>query len=96
MELNEVDDDVSDEGPTPRVEEDDEDLPPDHAFLEEHTLTAQREDITKRLNPIIPSPWMFIRVQSTNSIFPVSLLLRLSSSFRLDKQIQVEKDATQL
>ena len=47
MELNEVDDDVSDEGPTPRVQEDDEDLPPDHAFSEEHTLTAQREDITK-------------------------------------------------
>ena len=51
----EVDDfDVEDEGPIPREQhEEDDDLPPDHAFLEEHTLTAQRDDIVKGLNPTL-------------------------------------------
>ena len=26
-------------------------------FLEEHTLTAQRDDIAKGLNPVNPTPW---------------------------------------
>ena len=58
VEVDTDDIDVPDEGSTPREqEEDEENLPPDHAFLEEHTLTAQRDDIAKGLTPVNPTPW---------------------------------------
>ena len=58
VEVDTDDTDVPDEGSTPREqEEDEENLPPDHAFLEEHTLTAQRDDIAKGLTPVNPSLW---------------------------------------
>jgi len=51
-----VDLDAVDEGPVPRDQPDDDNLPPDHGFVEEHVITGQRERISTRLNASA-QPW---------------------------------------
>jgi len=44
-----------DEGPIPRepVDSDDDDVPPDHGFVDEHTIIRQRQSIVNALNPSV-------------------------------------------